>query len=323
MAKDKEKETQDNSEPPERGPGPAALGSSRADSHADSHAESTADSTADGTTTFGIVHSASCAVAGPVDFAELPGLPRLRYRILEYKRKLFIVVFFLVLESSLLPVALYYGLVLDTNLRHGIVFAIITSFFGLVTGVEFALRCYKLVFKGDRFRPLGGTRWGFDFTHWTLSFGYTVMTAVLIGGSIPTNPLVRPLAMPVALFFIEVGALLVWTGWMNSTGRRAPFKMSSVPKGGRVRPLVYTLVEDVVAVDGAGEREYRNALMDRYEASTRFRRMIAQQNWFWAVGALAVGIGVLVVVWTVPEVVAYGVGTSFLLTYTVLQLVLN
>ena len=264
------------------------------------------------TLTFGSIDAdtASSAVAGPVDFDELPGLPRLRYRILEYKVKLFTIVFLLVLESSLLPISLYYGLILGTTLRAGIVFAIITSFFGIVTGIEFGLRCLKLILKGDKYRPVGGTRWSFDFTHWTLSFGYTVMTGVLIGASIPHDPLVRPLAMPVSLFFIQVGLQLVWTAWMNSTGRPAPCKISSIPKGGRVPPLVFTLVEDVVGVDGAGGREYRNSLLARYEASPRFRKMIARQNWFWAVGVLIDAVGTLVVVWTVPEKVAYGVGKS-------------
>ncbi|KAK3291167.1 ankyrin repeat-containing domain protein [Chaetomium fimeti] len=246
------------------------------------------------------------AVTGPVDFAELPGLPRLRYRILEYKLKLSIVVSLLVLESSLLPISLYYGLILGTTLRPGIVFAIITSFFGIVTGIEFGLRCIKLIWMGEKYRPVAGTRWSFDFTHWTLSFGYTVMTAILIGGSVPHPPIVRALAIPVSLFFIQIGLQLVWSGWMNVTRRPAPCKISSIPKGGRVPPLVFTLVEDIVGVDGAGGRVYRSALVARYQTSSRFRTMIAQQNWFWAAGALFDGIGTMAVIWTVPEKVAYG-----------------
>lgn len=273
-------------------------------------------STSDASTTATAFQSQShsqAEVIGPVDFAELPGLPRLRYRILDYKLKLSIIVFLLVLESSLLPISLYYGLILGTTLRPGIVFAIITSFFGIVTGIEFGLRCLKLIWMGDTYRPVGGTRWTFDFTHWTLSFGYTVMTAILIGASVPHPPIVRPLAMPVSLFFIQIGLQLVWSGWMNATRRPAPFKISSVAKGGRVPPLVLTLVEDIVGVDGAGGREYRNALVARYGASSRFRKLIAQQNWFWAAGALFDGIGTMAVIWTVPEKVAYGVGMSVLL----------
>ncbi|KAL2174025.1 uncharacterized protein P884DRAFT_332404 [Thermothelomyces heterothallicus CBS 202.75] len=258
------------------------------------------------------------AVPDPIDFAELPGLPRLRYRILDYKAKLAVVVFLLVLESSLLPISLYYGLVLGTTLRRGIVFAIITSFFGVVTGIEFGLRCIKLIWMGDTYRPRGGTRWSFDFTHWTLSFGYTVMTAILIGASIPHDPLVRPLAIPVSLFFAQVGCQLVWSGCMNRARRPAPFKISSVPKGARVPPMVLTIVEDIVGVDGAGGRKYRDAVMARYEASPRFRHMIAQQNWFWAAGALIDSIGTFIVIWTVPERVAYGVGWGSPLIFVVI-----
>ncbi|KAK4466785.1 hypothetical protein QBC42DRAFT_165900 [Cladorrhinum samala] len=247
--------------------------------------------------------------AAPVEsFEEYPGLPRLDYRILDYKVKLSIVVFLLVAESALIPISLYYGLTLHTTLRLGIIFAIITAFFGLVTGIEFGLRCLKLILKGDKYRPKNGTKWSFDFTHWTLSFGYTVMTGILIGASIPHNPLVRPLAIPVSLFLIQVGSQLVWTGWMNKTRRPAPCKISSVEKGERVPPLVFTIVEDIVGVDGGAGAVYRRSLMARYKASWRFRRMIATQNWFWAVGSLIDGIGTMVVIWTVPEAVAYGVG---------------
>ncbi|KAK4168135.1 hypothetical protein QBC43DRAFT_228581 [Cladorrhinum sp. PSN259] len=260
------------------------------------------------TTTNPAVNNDTDPAAAVPSFDEYPGLPRLDYRILEYKTKLIIVVSLLALESSILPIALYYGLSKGTSLRSGITFAIITSFFGIVTGIEFGLRCLKLILKGDKYRPPGGTKWSFDFTHWTLSFGYTVMTGILIGASIPHPPLVRPLAIPVSLFLIQVGSQLVWTGWMNKTGRKAPCKISSVEKGERVPPLVMTIVEDIVGVDGGGGAVYRRSLWARYKVSWRFRKMIATQNWFWAIGALIDGIGTMVVIWTVPEEIAYGVG---------------
>ncbi|KAK0707967.1 hypothetical protein B0H67DRAFT_543318 [Lasiosphaeris hirsuta] len=260
----------------------------------------------------------SSSATGTISKAEvLPGLPRLNYNLWHYKTKLFLISALLVIESSLLPIALFYGLWFHTTLRHGIVFAIITSFFGLVTGIEFGLRSLKLILKADTYRPVGGTRWRFDFTHMTLSFGYTVMTGILIGASIPHEPLVRPLAIPVPLFFIQMGLQLLWSGWMSARHKPAPFKISSVPKGARVPPLVLTIIEDIVAVDGSAGREYRERLMARYEASPRFRKMIAQQNWFWGVGALLVGAATMVVIWTVPEEIAYGVGWGSPFVFTV------
>lgn len=267
--------------------------------------------------------SAGSSTQGQEPREEVPGLPRLNYNLLEHKWKLSFVTFLLVLESSLLPIALFYGLWFGTTLRHGILFAIITAFFGLVTGLEFGLRCLKLILKGDTYRPPDGGRWKFDFTHWTLSFGYTVMTAILIGASIPHEPLVRVLAIPVSLFFIQVSSELLLSGVLNARGVEAPFKMSSVPKGGRIPPLVLTIVEDIVAVDGSAGKSYRKRLMDRYEASSRFRSMIRGLNWFWGVGALLDGIGTLVVIWTVPKEVAYGVGWGSPLIFVIIWVIIT
>jgi len=248
----------------------------------------------------------------------LPGLPRLNYNLWNYKWKLFIVTFLLAIESSLVPIALFYGLWFRTTLRHGIIFAIITSFFGIISGLEFGLRCLKLIKKDDMYRPLGSKgRWKFDFTHMTLSFGYTVMTGILIGASIPHEPKVKLLAIPVPLFFIQMGAQLLWSGWMSAKHKPAPCKISSVEKGERTPPLVLTLVEDIVAVDGGAGREYRQSLMARYKASKVFRRMIADQNWFWGVGALLDGIGTMVAIWTTPEAVAYGIGWGSPLVFAI------
>ena len=65
-------------------------------------------------------HSAGSSTQGPEPREEVPGLPRLNYNLLEHKWKLGIVTFLLVLESSLLPIALFYGLWFGTTLRHGI-----------------------------------------------------------------------------------------------------------------------------------------------------------------------------------------------------------
>ncbi|KAH8885464.1 hypothetical protein GQ53DRAFT_845477 [Thozetella sp. PMI_491] len=246
--------------------------------------------------------------ARPTDLSDPADLPRLNYNLWDYKTKLFLVSFLLVLEMSILPIVLFYTLWFDTTLRHGILFAIITSFFGIVTGLEFALRSWRLIMPSDEYRPLGGGRWHFDFSHWTMVFGYTIMTGILIGPSIPHEPLVRPLAMPVPFFLIQLGLQLLVTGIMNSRGQAAPFRISSIPKGDRMKPMVYTLVEDIVGVDGTAGKTYRERLRERYEASWRFRVMIAQLNWFWAAGSLTAGIGSMVVLWVLSsQEIAYGV----------------
>ena len=135
------------------------------------------------------------------------------------------------------------------------------------------------------------------------------MTGILIGPSIPTEPLVRPLAMPLLILLIQVGSQLLISGVMNIRNCAAPFRISSIAKGEKMHPMVYTIVEDIVAVDGGAGKGYRERLRARYDASWRFRLLIAQLNWFWAAGALIDGIGTMVALWTIPsEQVAYGVG---------------
>ncbi len=137
------------------------------------------------------------------------------------------------------------------------------------------------------------------------------MTGILIGPSIPSEPLVRPLAIPVSVILIQVGLQLLVTGIMNTRNQTAPCRISSIQKGERIRPMVYTVVEDIVAVDGTAGKSYRQRLRERYNASWRFRIMIAQLNWFWAFGSLADGIGTMAAVWAIPsQEVAYGVGRS-------------
>lgn len=74
-------------------------------------------------------------------------------------------------------------------------------------------------------------------------------------------------------------------------------------------PGAYYFIEDVVAVNAAAGRPYREALAARYKASPRFRRMLYVQSWFWAIPALvlAVPLTVISVIDAVPATGAYGV----------------
>lgn len=79
-------------------------------------------------------------------------------------------------------------------------------------------------------------------------------------------------------------------------------------KGEYAPPALLTIIEDIVAVDGGGGREYRAALKARYEASEKFREMIWQLTLIWGIGATLIAAATSAVVWTVPKHVAYGFG---------------
>lgn len=76
-----------------------------------------------------------------------------------------------------------------------------------------------------------------------------------------------------------------------------------------MRPGVFTLMEDVVAVDGGGGQDFRQALVARYEASKEFRSMLQQLNWAWGSASLLVAIVTTVLVFVVEnEDAAFALG---------------
>ena len=93
-------------------------------------------------------------------------------------------------------------------------------------------------------------------------------------------------------------------------GWKAPFRISSTPKGEKVLPGIYYIVEDIVAVNAGGGRPFREGLAARYKASPIFRKMVRDLSWFWSVGGLIIAgaTTVVVVINPVPEPVSYGLG---------------
>lgn len=137
------------------------------------------------------------------------------------------------------------------------------------------------------------------------------MTAVLIGGSIPHPPLQRMLATPLALAFIMFGIKFIVNGVaVQRKWRLKYFRMSSFVKGAITPPITYTIIEDIVAVDGGGGERYRRAFMTRYYASPKFRALLRQMTWFWGVASLVIGVVLMILIFTVSKPVAYGLGWS-------------
>ena len=99
---------------------------------------------------------------------------------------------------------------------------------------------------------------------------------------------------------------------LDALGLSAPFRISSIPQGAKMRPGIYTIIEDVISVDTGTSRHYREAINARYEASPRFRRMLRQLNWFWAIPALLVGAAVTALVWVqrIEQTTSYGIGMT-------------
>ena len=89
---------------------------------------------------------------------------------------------------------------------------------------------------------------------------------------------------------------------------RLPFRVSSFPPRHPLPPLTYTLVEDVIAVDGSGGLEFRQAWRYRYEASRVMRKMLRDVALFWGTTGILIAIALIIVAWMSSHDVGYGVG---------------
>ena len=100
--------------------------------------------------------------------------------------------------------------------------------------------------------------------------------------------MVRLLALPLptllAIFGLELSLLEL--GYIYRLP--SPFRISSLTRGQTMRPAIYFIVEDIVAVDGDGGTAFRARLNQRYEASPYFRQMLHRLSLFWALPAIVV-----------------------------------
>lgn len=89
---------------------------------------------------------------------------------------------------------------------------------------------------------------------------------------------------------------------------KIPFRFGSVDENHILRPAIFYMVEDVVAVDGEGGMEYRQAFNSRYEESLIFRNMIWKLSVAWMVEFYLMAILVTMLVMRLPVVAVYAVG---------------
>lgn len=139
---------------------------------------------------------------------------------------------------------------------------------------------------------------------------FALVTTQLILGTVTPEPILPVLSMPHSTVLLLVGSQLVTTHFMTLFNLRIPFRISSLPRGALARPSIYTIIEDIVGVDGGGRLDFRERLNTRYEASPMFRRMLLRLNAFWGFGAVTLAGTLMGVVWVIPGTVAFGVGKS-------------
>jgi hypothetical protein len=148
-----------------------------------------------------------------------------------------------------------------------------------------------------------------DYLTWNLILGTIVATAVLASASGEDPPNVRQSSMPQAVVLYLASVQVLGTAFMCHMDLNTPVTLSSTRRGTKMRPGVFVLIEDVVAVDGAGGTVYRAALVARYNASPSFRKLLRDLNWFWGLGSLLAAVATTLVVYLVDnEDVVFALG---------------
>ena len=204
----------------------------------------------------------------------------------------------LIFVSSVLPLAGYFSLRYATTMKVQHILSIFTPIFGAVSLYSFIMRTVRLARPTSTCRPLGvmpgygwGRSWALDYFDWNFALGFCVVTAV-IAASIAKKPSdVRIASLPLSVLLLQVAGQMVLLIPLRAFGWRVPCRISSYTKGEKARPAVYTIIEDIVAVDGKQGTDFRRIFDERWHASPEFRRLLEQMDILWGVtGVIVAGV---------------------------------
>ncbi|MCJ1478627.1 hypothetical protein MMC13_007308 [Lambiella insularis] len=210
----------------------------------------------------------------------------------------------------LIPIVAYFALTYASTLALKYVLAIITGIFGVSSLYSLGLRSFRLFRKFSSCRPLGSTnRWALDYFNWNFCLGFAVVTVAISYGTSRTPSDLRLASMPLTILMLQVCAQLVALPILQALRVRTPFRISSLARGAPLRPGVFVIAEDVVAVDANQGTAFRQAWNDRYDSSPPFRQLMSRMDWMWGITGLMVAAGIIAVIYTVQNrSIGYAIG---------------
>jgi hypothetical protein len=135
---------------------------------------------------------------------------------------------------------------------------------------------------------------------------FSFFVPLIIGSSLsPASPRTTALALPCLMLTFCLPMFI--TGVFDRR-IRVPLRVSSLPPNSPLPPLTYTMVEDIVAVDGGGGLAFRHAWAHRYQSSLVMRRLLRSLALWWGATGIVIGAILIAAAWTAPENTAYGLG---------------
>ncbi|KAF8428980.1 hypothetical protein EV426DRAFT_702762 [Tirmania nivea] len=256
--------------------------------------------------------------AGSGEGEDRPQLIELPYSLRVRKLKIAMIVLMVSLDGFLLPTCLFYVLKYAAHLSDARNVSITTGAFGFLSLIQYVLRLYRLLKPNSPYLPLHSPhRWYLDFYQFQFTLGFILITLVFVFALTDSQgyTIIRNTSLAPCILLLQCGPQFLVScvaykqKWVNK------FRFSSTLAGEQCVPAVFTIVEDVVGVDGrgGGKGGFRELWKGRYMQSWRFREMIFKQTLFWGAGVTVGGAVTLAVVLmpAVNEYVAYGFGWCF------------
>ena len=165
-----------------------------------------------------------------------------------------------------------------------------TAILGIFTLIATIERLSKLLRADPNYRPLNSPRYALDIFQWGYFFVLIIISA-LISSALARQDTdgdnhsyqIRLLSLPTSVLVYLVATLTLISLVLNWTEWKLPFRFGSTEKGNALKPALFYIIEDVVAVDGEGGIEYRKAFNARYDSSPLFRNLIRDLSVIWMV----------------------------------------
>ncbi|KAH8646262.1 hypothetical protein BX600DRAFT_158333 [Xylariales sp. PMI_506] len=234
------------------------------------------------------------------------GLP---YKIAQHKKGWIIWLFCFNLDGCILPILLFYSLWFGTALSHWSDFAVITSFSFWTSYHKWFSRGWRIFVKKDpKFRPINGGRWWFDCSYYVLSIALLAMILELVIATATEDVKVQAIAMvPVSALYV-IGLYMLLQNMMHVLRFKTPVTLSSIKRGSVTPPPLFTVMEDVFAVDGCHMGWVaREEMLELYQRSPEYRKVAAKWSWIWGGGAMTLAVILSIIVGTTPETVSFGI----------------
>jgi len=222
----------------------------------------------------------------------------------------------IIIPPIFINLALFYGLWYgQPHLDRIAVLTIPTAILGVFTAVAIVERVWKLTQKSPEFRPLKSSRYALDVFQWGY-FAALILISALISSALARGDVddddhelqTRLVSLPAAVLMFFLATLTLMSLALNAVEVKLPFRLGSLDAGEVVRPAIYYIVEDVVAVDGNGGIQYREAWTARYNGSPIFRRLIWTLSLLWMVVFYGLALLFTALVFRLPKATVYAVG---------------